>query len=315
MRKSLAVPAALLGTALSGMLIGVQSRINGGLGQELGSGIVAAFFSFGSGLVILAVIMIFATRSREGLRSLAGAVKRREFPVWGLIGGAMGAFFVLGQSLIAPVIGVALFTVGIVAGQVVGGLLIDRAGLGPSGRVNPTLPRLIGTALVIAAVLLSVAGSLRTGDLEGSAWLVVIPLFLGAGVAFQSAANGLVRSAAQSAISATFLSFVVGTLLLAVLAGVTVLTQGRPQSWPDQPLLYIGGVLGVIFIGVMAMFVRTAGVLLLGMASVAGQLVASVLLEFSFPLAGGVSLGLLVGASVALVAVVIAAIPRRASAG
>ena len=312
MQRNLRVPAALVGTGMSGMLVGVQSRINGGLSQEIGSGILAAFVSFASGLVLLTIIMLFARRSRQGLRALAGDVRRREFPVWGLAGGAMGAFFVLGQSLVASVIGVALFTVGIVAGQVIGGLLIDRAGLGPGGRVDPTLMRIIGTGLVITAVIVSVAGTLRSGGIEGSPWLVIVPLFLGAGVALQSAINGLVRSATQSAISATFLNFVVGTTLLGILAIINVAIDGWPMSWPTQPLMYVGGIAGVIFIGVMSMFVRVAGVLLLSMASVAGQLVSSVLLEFSFPLAGGVSVGLLVGASIALVAVVIAAIPKRA---
>jgi transporter family-2 protein len=47
------------------------------------------------------------------------------------------------------------------------------------------------------------------------------------------------------------------------------------------------------------------------MSNVAGQLIASVALEAGLPLAGGVSAGLLAGAAVALVAVAIAAIPRR----
>src|SRR5690606_33250940 len=111
---------------------------------------------------------------------------------------AAGAVFVLSQSFVAPAIGVALFTVGVVAGQVLGGLVLDKVGAGPGGKVNPSLTRLIGTVLVIVAVAVSVAGSLFDGVLEGSAWLVIVPLIAGFGVAWQSAVNGLLRSAMES---------------------------------------------------------------------------------------------------------------------
>ena len=142
-------------------------------------------------------------------------------------------------------------------------------------------------------------------------WLIVFPVLFGMGVSLQAAVNGLLRSAAQSALTATFVSFLVGTVILVLVAAVSVAVQGWPTAWPAQPLYYAGGALGVVFSALAAMLVRTAGVLLLSMSNVAGQLLASVALEAGLPLAGGVSTGLLAGAAVALVAVAIAAIPGR----
>ncbi|WP_244303001.1 hypothetical protein [Leucobacter coleopterorum] len=62
------------------------------------------------------------------------------------------------------------------------------------------------------------------------------------------------------------------------------------------------------------MLVRTAGVLLLSMSNVAGQLIAAVAFEAGIPLADGLTPGLIAGSAVSLLAVVIAALPSRATA-
>jgi len=311
-KPSLPIWAALIGSGLAGALTALQSRINGGLSQQLGNGYVTAAVSFGSGLVILSVIIVLSRRGCKGLALLRTELSSGHLPVWALTGGCFGALFVLAQGLVATVLGVALFTVGVVAGQVLGGLLIDRLGIGPGGRVNPTLPRVLGTVLAILAVAFSVVADLMNpGGLSGHIWLIVIPMLVGLGVSMQSAVNGLVRSAAQSATTATFVSFLVGTVILVIIAIVSVAVQGWPTAWPSQPFFYVGGTLGIIFIALAAMLVRTAGVLLLSMSNVAGQLLASVAIEAGLPLAGGVSVGLLVGAGVALVAVLVAMVPSR----
>lgn len=299
---------ALGGSGASGMLVALQSRINGGLSGELGSGYVAAVVSFGSGLVILAVVLLCSPKARGGLRRLTSEIRAGRYPLWGLLGGACGAFFVLSQGLVAGILGVALFTVGVVAGQVLGGLVMDRIGLGPGGRIDPTAARLTGTALVIVAVITSVISDLGHGS---QVWLVTLPLIAGFGVSWQSAVNGLVRSAAQSAIAATFVNFVVGTAVLLVAALVSIGIAGAPMRWPSEPWLYVGGACGVVFIALNTVLVRIAGVLLLSMSGVAGQLVASVLLELGLPLGAGVNAGLLIAVALALVAVVVAALPAR----
>lgn len=309
-RRSIPVWAALVGSGLAGMLVALQSRINGGLSQELGNGYLTAAVSFGSGLIVMLVVAALAPSARTGVSRLRTELRSRHLPVWALTGGACGAFFVLGQGLVASVVGLALFTVGIVGGQVLGGLLIDRIGLGPGGIVRPSPQRIIGTVLAVVAVVLSVLADLGAqGHDPARLWLVLIPVGAGLAIAWQSAVNGLVRSAAHSAITATLVNFIVGTAVLLVVAAISVGVQGWPDRWPTEPWHYIGGFVGTIFIAIAAMLVRTAGVLLLSMSNVAGQLVASVAFEAGLPLADGVTPGLLAGAAVALLAVTIAALP------
>ena len=289
------------------MLVAVQSRINGGFAQEIGNGFLAAAISFGGGLVLITLMLVAAPRGRRGLRLMREEVAAKRLPTWALFGGIGGAAFVLMQGLIAPLTGVALFTVGIVAGQVSGGLLMDRLGLGPSGRISATPTRLLGTGLAVVAVVVTVAGNLD----DGMVLLVLVPVLVGAGMAAQSMVNGLVRAAAESAVTATFMNFVVGTAALGIVAAISVAVNGWPDLWPSEFWMYCGGVVGVIFIAVAAMLVRRAGVLLLSMSNVAGQLVAAVLFEIGFPLAGGLTPALVVGAGIAFVAVIVAAIPSK----
>lgn len=301
--------AALIGSGLAGVLVAVQSRINGGLSQEIGNGYVTAAVSFGSGLVVMCFAILATRRGRTGFTRLRREIRSGSLPVWTLFGGAGGAFFVLAQGLVAPIMGLALFTVGIVAGQVLGGLILDRAGLGPGGRIDPTPMRITGTVLAIVAVALSVGFSGVHG-----AWLIVFPVIIGVCVSAQSMVNGLVRAAAQSAITSTFVNFVVGTVILVLIATVSIGVNGWPTNWPSAPYFYLGGVIGTLFIAVAAMLVRTSGVLLLSMSNVAGQLLASVAFEAGAPLAGGLTQGMIAGSAVALLAVVIAALPARARA-
>lgn len=301
--RSIPVWVALLGSALAGVLVAGQSRITGGLGRALDNGVLAAAVSFSGGLLIMAVVMLLSPRGRGGLRALSADVRGRRFPRWALLGGAGGAFFVLSQGLAAGILGVAMFTVGIVAGQILSGIIIDRIGIGPAGVVRPDASRIIGAALAVIAVIVTVWSGI-SGD--ATLVLLVLPVLAGAGVAWQSAVNGLVRAAAESAITATFLNFVVGATILVIAALIWTGITGWPEAWPSNPVLYLGGPLGCIFIAAAAMFVRAAGVLLLSMANVAGQLIGALLIDLALPVAGGVTAGMVAGVAIGLLAVGIA---------
>ncbi len=123
-----------------GMLVAIQSRINGELGDVLGDGVAAALISFGTGLLILLIGTALHPRgprarsatSGEAIRD-AGARRTAALRWWQCIGGLAGAFLVATQSITVSVIGVAVFTVAVVAGQAVSSLVVDRLGFGPAG--------------------------------------------------------------------------------------------------------------------------------------------------------------------------------------
>ncbi|MBU8858893.1 MULTISPECIES: DMT family transporter [unclassified Micromonospora] len=290
----------------SGVMVAVQSRINGELGVRLADGIAAAVVSFGVGLLILLVLVPATPGGRRGLGALRGALRTGTLRPWQCLGGVCGAFLVATQGLTIGALGVAVFTVAVVAGQSGSSLLVDRAGIGPTGRQPVTPNRLIGAVLTVLAVLLAVGD--RLGDPDALA-LALLPLAAGVGIAWQQAVNGRVRAASGSAMTATLVNFTVGTAALLVTFAVDLVVRGRPAgAFPDEPWLYLGGPLGIVFIALAAALVRFTGVLLLGLATIAGQIVGAVLLDLVLPTAAShPGLDTLLGAALTMVAVLVAA--------
>jgi bacterial/archaeal transporter family-2 protein len=304
--------ATVIATAAAvvmGMLIAGQSRINGELGLELGDGFVAALISFGVGLVLLTIGMLAARSGRAGLGRVAGALRERRIPWWYVAGGTAGGFLVLCQGLVAATLGVALFTVATVCGQTVSAMIIDRRGLGTLPATPFTVPRVAGALLALVAVGIAV-GSRVTGS--APLWMLILPVLAGVGIGWQQAVNGQVRRVAGSALTSTFINFVVGTAVLVVAALVHVGVAGPPKPLPASWWLYLGGAVGVVFIAGAAIIVHITGVLLMGLATIAGQLIASVLLDVLVPAPGHeVVATTLVGTALTLVAVGVTAIPVR----
>ena len=114
--------------------VALQSRVNGQLAAAIDDPYTAALISFGSGLVILLVALAFWRPGREGVGRVRDGLRAGRIAWWMVLGGLAGAWFVTTQGLSAGVLGVALFTVAIVAGQTIGGILFDLIGLGPGGR-------------------------------------------------------------------------------------------------------------------------------------------------------------------------------------
>ena len=104
-----------------------------------------------------------------------------------------------------------------------------------------------------------------------------------------------------------------GVLLVAVTIRAFSVSPSAalPTTFPSEPWLYIGGASGVIFIAIFALVVRSIGVLLMSLGSVAGQLVMAVILDLTFPSQHQLGVATIVGTVLTLLAAGIAAIPRR----
>lgn len=296
------------------MLFAIQSRLNGELGHRLGSGVPAALISFGTGLVILLAGCAVVPSIR---RSVARVWQTIRSPSGGLrwyqcIGGLAGAFLVATQSITVAVIGVAVFTVAVVAGQAISSLVVDRIGLGPAGPQPYTPLRVVGALVALAAVVLAVSDRLNH---PSGLLLAVLPALGGVFTAVQQAVNGRVaRTAgldASAAIAAGVINFLVGFIALLVVFLAELVFRGAPNSLPSDPWLYFGGACGVVFISAAAAVVRVVGVFVLGLGTIAGQLIASLFIDLFLPASDqAVSLPVVAGTLLALVAVVVASIPN-----
>jgi len=305
------VAAATAVAFVSGMLVGAQSRINGELSHQLGDPFVTAFLSFASALVLVAIAVASVPSGRRGLMTIVDAVRSGAMPWWYLLGGVGGALFVLTASVVVALVGVALFTVGVVAGQILSSLLIDRTGMGSMAATPFTLPRLLGAALAMVAVVVTVAGRLQA---DVPLWVLIAPFVAGILAGAQQATNGQLREVSRSMLAATFTSFAAGTIVLAIALAVHLSLTPPPASYPPSPLLYTGGVLACVFIAVQAVIVRTIGVLVLSLAILSGQIIAATLLDLVLAVEGhGLELPTVVGAALTLVAVGVAAIRTHSS--
>jgi bacterial/archaeal transporter family-2 protein len=285
-RAAVAVPATV--AFVVGAVVAIQARVNGDLAERLGGGFaggaLAAGLSFVVGLAGLLVYVAFSRAARQGVVSLPGALRSHRLAWWQCLGGLCGALLILSQTASVPTIGVAVFTVTVVAGQTSAGLVVDRVGLGPAGRQPVTAVRLVASVIAVAAVVLSVSG--RFGTAAFAPGLLLLCLLGGAAVSVQAALNAQVGRAVASAVAAGTLSFALGLVaLLLVIAGI-VASGHRYPALPSDWWLYVGGLFGALFVTVVAAVVPRVGVLVVTLATVAGQVVGAVLLDALAPVAG-----------------------------
>ncbi|BDU70308.1 hypothetical protein GETHOR_24090 [Geothrix oryzae] len=132
-----------------GLVIPLQSAINSSLRDTLHSGsVLAALVSFAVGTLALLVASVLTGQPFAAL----GGLPRVAW--WEWLGGALGAFFVFGSTLLAPRIGVAAMIALIVAGQVISSLVFDRYGLLGLPVRSISGVRLAGAALILAGAVL-----------------------------------------------------------------------------------------------------------------------------------------------------------------
>ncbi|GAA5128282.1 hypothetical protein GCM10023320_46980 [Pseudonocardia adelaidensis] len=267
-----------MGAAVSaGVGLAAQARLNGELGARIGDGVAASLASTTAGMVVLLALVPALPAGRRGLAAIRAGLRSGGLRWWHCLGGVGGAVFVAGQGISVGALGVAVFTVAIVAGSAIGGLAADRWGLGPAGRHRVSPARVGGALACVAAVAVAVSDRL---GVPGIAALVVLPLLAGVAVATQSALNGRVGATARSPWPATLVSFAVAELTLAAVWLVGIAAHGAPvHRLPPEPWLYAAGLIGIVVIATAARVVGQVGVLVFSLASVAGQLLGALAMD------------------------------------
>ena len=296
-------------TFIASIIITAQSSVNSELNTYTENPLITALINFTTGLIVLSVMMIFSSPIRQGFISIPRLVREGRLKRWQLFGGLSGAFFVASQSSLVQVIGVAIFTVAAVAGQTSAALLVDKAGIGPAGKQPVTLMRIGAAILGIVGVLVSVLGQDSTGQFAFGA--VLISFAAGALVSTQPALNGQIANHTGQPAAATMVNFIVGFITLVVVYAVA--HQVNPQSFNvppmpwENPVIWLGGPFGVLFVLTASFMAKTLGVFLFTLTSVVGQLSGAILMDVLFPTAStNITWQLLLGISITGAAVVLA---------
>jgi transporter family-2 protein len=295
----------------AGALSALQSRLNGELSAALGNSLQAAFTNFFIGFIIVIVLTISMKSIRSGLKRIPGALRDGSLKWWHLLIGLLGGLFVAVQSQTVPLVGVAVFTVAMVAGQSTNSLIVDRVGLGPAGKQAITRRRVASAVLAVLAVTVAVWN--RAGSADFSTIAIIVIFSAGAVLAVQQAFAGRVARSTGSPLSATFINFAGGTTALGAAFGLAwAFTESDGAAPPTGPWwLYAGGVIGFVFIAVTSWTVPILGVLVFALLAIAGQLSGALALDLFAPTKGTVvGWNLVAGVILAFVAVCISGVGR-----
>ena len=295
------VPISIILAFIAGVAATLQAGISGQLANELNDGIMAALISNIGGTIFTGLFLLNPEVRKKG-KKLFKDVISGKFAKWQLLGGVAGAIYISTASSTVSIIGTGLFTVVLVASQNMSGIVVDRFGLSSGSRKKITPKRALAAVIGIAAVLLSVT------DFQGKIlWIPIVAVVIaGLAVTVQYSLNGRVTKAANSQVS-TFINFPMSLITVSLTLIVMNLFGKNWNTWPNQWWLYTAGFLGAVVVFLAAATIRTLGVLLFGLASVAGQLITSIALDVILPNANiNVGWALISGAGLMLLAVYLA---------
>ena len=300
--------------ALAGIFIALQGKANGELDKFLASSVQTALVSFSVGLIAISLYGLSHRESRAGLTRLRNALKAKVIPYWGITGGLLGGTFITMQSFLVPKVGVAILSVGYIAGQTVCSLFIDQIGLTGGGKKAISSARIWAATITIIAVLVSVFDRLNSASL--TLFSVVLSIFSGGIVALHRALNGRVNEITLQSSATTIVNFIMGTAFLAMVFLFLILTNSTTWSpLPEKPLwIYTGGLTGVLYIAFSAKVVQHIGVLHFTLFSVGGQLVGSLLLDWLLPTTNdGISLFLIFGILLTFLGVIVGGVSNSST--
>ena len=281
-------------SAFSGVLIAVQSRINGELSARMNDSLEAAIVSFTTGLAFVCLIALFRKDIRVGFSQIFKAVSLNQLPKWRIGAGVLGASFVAMQTHVVPIMGVALFTVASLAGQTAISLWVDHVGLIGSGRSIITKRRIIAAVITVIAVIVSAWNRFSMSDF--SVLAIGLAVFAGTWVGVQRALNGQINSYSKQSFATSLLNFTTGTIFLLILLLIrTIFTNHSVMNFTSGPWwMFLGGTIGVFYIALSAVAVQHVGVLEFTLFSVGGMLIGSLLIDIIVPTEGTVISGYLI---------------------
>jgi transporter family-2 protein len=289
---------------LIGVVVAIQSRVNGQLSVDLNSGLAAALVSFITGWFILFLLVFGIKKERTGLILIFRGIRNKQLTWWEVAGGILGGCFVAVQSITVPQIGVALFTISVVAGQTVSSLFVDKAGLSSSGKQKITMARTLGALATLIAVFIAVYPDLTNSEFRFLP--LSMALIVGVFASIQQGLNGRVNVVAKRPLATAWLNFATGAVVVVIALSINLATGAEIAPLPNNFWVYTGGSLGLIFVAVSAYIIQHLGVLNFVILNIAGQLAGAVAIDWVAPAKAGSLNGYLIfgtGMTIASIAV------------
>jgi len=131
---------------LVGLVTAYQPGINARLAAHTPSKLHGGVANFATGLVAMVIVTAACRTGLPTIERLGAA------PWWAWTGGLCGAFFVTMSLALVPIMGTGNYLVGMIAGQLVGSMVIDHFGHLGLPMQDFTWGRAVGIVLVMAGV-------------------------------------------------------------------------------------------------------------------------------------------------------------------
>jgi bacterial/archaeal transporter family-2 protein len=271
--EAFAIPFLLL----VGALLAVQAAANVQLSAAIGSPAGGATLQLAVGALLLAAAATAAS-ALAALHLLADAAP------WHLVGGLGSAIYISAGILLFPRLG-AVVTVGLfIAGQMLASLALDTTGwLGVESRPADTAAVLGIAAVLAGAVTIVRAQAPAPAGPRRAPWLA-FALLAGAVLPIQGAINAQLRADLDAPVAAALWSFAVATVAMAAVFAGFVTAGGAPaprvRALRSLPWWgWLGGLCGATYVTAVFLLIPHIGVAETVGLTVAGQQIASVLVD------------------------------------
>jgi transporter family-2 protein len=264
-----------------GSLLALQAAANVQLSAAVGSPFGASTLQLGIAAAILSALALSA-----GALGAFGVLD--QVRLWHLVGGIGSAVYITAGILLFPRLG-AVVSVGLfIAGQMLASVVLDGFGWLGVEHQPFDLAMIAGTAAVVVAGFLIVraqtgAGALETAVRERLAW-ITLGLAAGAVLPIQGAINAQLRTDLDEPLAAGSFSFVVATIAMALaLLTAMAVARARPPRIDGLATLpwwgWLGGLVGATYVTSVFLLIPEIGVAPTIALTVAGQQLASLLVD------------------------------------
>jgi transporter family-2 protein len=264
-----------------GSLLALQAAANVQLSTAVGSPFGASTLQLGIGAAVLIAVALPA--GALGAFDVLGHAR-----VWHLIGGVGSAVYITAGILLFPRLG-AVVSVGLfIAGQMLASVLLDGFGWLGVDREPVDVAAVAGTATVIVAAVLIVRAQTGSDALEtavrGRLGWTALGLVAGAVLPIQGAINAQLRADLDQPLAAGTFSFLVATTAMAIglVIALTVARAPRPRLDGLDRLPWwgwLGGLVGATYVTSVFVLIPEIGVAPTIALTVAGQQLASLLVD------------------------------------
>jgi transporter family-2 protein len=259
-----------------GMLLTVQVGFNTTFGKQVGSPLAGSLVSFTVGVIILSLFNITPFSGKADWKGL------RRMPWWAYGSGVVGAYYVTCTIVVAPVVGLAAMSATVVAGQMIGSLIIDKFGALGFEKKAVGLWQWFGTTLlpVATALILGVADGGSAVRLD---WLLLLSFSAGLILSLSVGLNSMVGSYLKNPVASALINFLSGIVLLLIFAvvafGLDWATLDTAKLGANLAVMpwwaWLGGLMGSIYVVGVTVVGPVIGAALTNVLLIAGQLTMS----------------------------------------